>query len=113
MIAGWGADYPTGAGYMQPLADSRFIPAGGNYNLPEIKDPSIDALFDQAAAETDPTKAADIYSQINHKVMEGAYILPFTVDKALNPRNPRLTNAYIHDAFGMLDFQALGVSDGK
>jgi peptide/nickel transport system substrate-binding protein len=45
--------------------------------------------------------------------MEGAYVLPFTVDKALNPRNPRLTNAYIHDAFGMLDFQALGVSDGK
>jgi ABC-type amino acid transport system permease subunit len=58
-------------------------------------------------------KAAEIYSQINHKIMEGAYYLPFVVDKALNYRNPRLTNAYVHDAFGMLDFQALGVSDGK
>jgi peptide/nickel transport system substrate-binding protein len=113
MIYGWGADYPTGAGYMQPLADSRFIPAGGNSNLPEIKDPSIDALFDQASQETDPAKAATIYTQINQKIMEGAYYLPITVDKALNYRNPRLTNAYINPAFGMIDFQALGVSDGK
>jgi peptide/nickel transport system substrate-binding protein len=113
IVGGWGADYPTGAGYMQPLADSRFIPANGNYNLPEIKDPTIDALFDQAALETDPAKAADLYNQINHKIMDGAFYLPFVVDKALNYRNPRLTNAYVHDAFGMIDFQALGTSDGK
>ncbi|GAA2693659.1 ABC transporter substrate-binding protein [Actinoplanes palleronii] len=112
-IAGWGADYPTGSGYLQPLVDSRFILKNGNYNLPLIKDPSIDGLFDQAAGETDATKAAALYEQINHKVMEGAYYLPFVFDKALNYRNPRLTNAYIHDAFGQIDFQALGVSDGK
>jgi peptide/nickel transport system substrate-binding protein len=113
IITGWGADYPTGAGYMQPIADSRFILKNGNFNRSEIKDPAIDALFDQASLETDPAKIADIYSQINHKIMEGAYVLPFVVDKALNYRNPRLTNAYVHDSFGMLDFQALGVSDGK
>jgi peptide/nickel transport system substrate-binding protein len=113
IIGGWGPDYPTGAGFMQPLADSRFIPANGNYNLPEIKDPAIDGLFDQAAAETDATKAGDIYSQINHKIMEGAYYLPFVVDKALNYRNPRLTNVYETPALSMIDFQALGVSDGK
>jgi len=113
IITGWGADYPTGAGYMQPIADSRFIVKNGNFNRAEIKDKSIDALFDQAAAETDANKAAEIYSQINHKIMEGAYLLPFVVDKALNYRNPRLTNAYVHDSFGMLDFQALGTSDGK
>ena len=113
IITGWGADYPTGAGYMQPLADSRFIVKNGNFNRSEIKDPAIDALFDQAAAETDPAKAAEIYSQINHKIMEGAYVLPFVVDKALNYRNPRLTNVYVTPAFGMVDFQALGTSDGK
>ena len=113
IVGGWGADYPTGAGYMQPLSDSRFIPANGNYNLAEIKDPAIDALYDQAAGETDPTKAAAIYTQINQKIMEGAYYLPFVVDKALNYRNPRLTNVYEHQALSMIDFQALGVSDGK
>jgi peptide/nickel transport system substrate-binding protein len=113
IITGWGADYPTGAGFLQPLSDSRFIHENGNYNEPEIRDPSINALFDQAASETDPTKAADLYSQVNHKVMEGAYYLPFVFDKALNYRNPRLTNVYVTSAFGMVDFQALGVSDGK
>ena len=113
VITGWGADYPTGAGYMQPLADGRFILKNGNFNRSEINDPAINKLFDDAAAETDPAKAAAIYSQINQKVMEGAYVLPFVVDKALNYRNPRLTNAYVHEAFGMLDFQALGTSDGK
>jgi peptide/nickel transport system substrate-binding protein len=113
IITGWGADYQTGAGYLQPLADSRFILKNGNFNMPEIKDPAIDGLFDQAAAEPDPAKAADIYKQINAKIMEGAYYLPFVFDKALNYRNPRLTNVFEHDAFGMVDFQALGVNDGK
>lgn len=113
IISGWGADWQTGTGYLQALADSRYIADNANYNLPEISDPTIDALFDQAGLETDPAKAAQLYTQINQKVMEGAYYLPFVFDKALNYRNPRLTNVYIHDAFGMVDFQAVGVSDGK
>ena len=113
IMYGWGADYPTGAGYMQPLSDSRFIPKGGNSNVAEIRDPSIDALFDQSAAETDPVKAAALYTQINHKIMDGAYYLPIVVEKALNYRSPRLTNLYEQQALCMIDFQALGVSDGK
>ncbi|AGL21448.1 ABC transporter substrate-binding protein [Actinoplanes sp. N902-109] len=113
IIGGWGADWQTGTGYLQAIVDGRYITKNGNYNLPEINDKSIDGLFDQAAQSTDPSANADIYKQINQKVMEGAYYLPFVFDRALNYRNPRLTNVYIHDAFGMVDFQALGVSDGK
>ncbi|AUG79762.1 peptide ABC transporter substrate-binding protein [Kitasatospora sp. MMS16-BH015] len=113
MVAGWGADYPNGGGYMQPLMDGRFIVQNGNSNYPETNDPAINDLFDKAAAETDPAKAADIYKQINHKVTDMAVWLPIVADKALNYRNPRLTNVYITDAFGEVDFQALGVSDGK
>ncbi|WP_354642399.1 ABC transporter substrate-binding protein [Kitasatospora camelliae] len=113
IVAGWGADFPNGAGYMQPLMDGRFITATGNSNYPETKDPEVDALFDQASAEKDPAKAAEIYKKINHKVTDSAVYLPIVADKALNYRNPRLTNVYINDAFGEVDFQALGVSDGK
>jgi peptide/nickel transport system substrate-binding protein len=110
IVAGWGADWQSGTGYLQPLVDSRYILKNGNFNFGMTNDPSIDALFDKAAAEPDPTKAAEFYKQINQKVMEGAYYIPFTYDKALNYRNPRLTNVYEHDAFGMIDFQALGVT---
>jgi peptide/nickel transport system substrate-binding protein len=113
IITGWGADWPSGTGYLQPLIDSKFILSNGNYNLPEINDPQIESLFQQTAKETDPTKAAALYNQMNHLVMEGAYYLPFTYDAALNYRNPRLTNVFVNQAWGMIDFQALGVSDGK
>ncbi|MGW4803815.1 ABC transporter substrate-binding protein [Kitasatospora sp. NPDC004272] len=113
IVMGWGADYPTGSGYLQPLVDGRFIAQNGNNNYSEINDPEINGWFDQAAQESDPAKAADLYKKINHKVVDGAYYLPIVADKALNWRNPRLTNVYITDAFGEVDFQALGVSDGK
>ncbi|MEV4556510.1 ABC transporter substrate-binding protein [Kitasatospora sp. NPDC049285] len=113
IVMGWGADYPTGSGYLQPLVDGRFITSNGNNNYAGINDPEINGWFDQAAASTDPAKAADFYKKINHKVIDGGYYLPIVADKALNWRNPRLTNVYITDAFGEVDFQALGVSDGK
>ena len=109
IVMGWGADYPTGAGFLQPLVDGRFILPNGNNNFGEINDPEINGLFDKASAEPDPVKAAEIYKQINHKVIDGAYYLPVVADKALNYRNPRLTNVYIQQAFGQVDFQALGV----
>ena len=70
-------------------------------------------LIELELSETDPAAANADYSQINQKIMEGAYYLPIVSAKALNYRNPRLTNVYYHNAFGQIDFQALGVSDGK
>ncbi|MEV4613413.1 ABC transporter substrate-binding protein [Kitasatospora sp. NPDC049258] len=113
LVVGWGADYPNGAGYMQPLMDGRFIVKNGNSNYAETDDPEVNAWFDQAAAETDPAKAAELYKKINHKVTDSAVYLPIVADKALNYRNPRLTNVFVNQAFGEVDFQALGVSDGK
>jgi len=42
--------------------------------------------------------------------MDTGSLLPYVYDKALNYRNPRLTNVYIDGYFGMDDFSALGVS---
>ncbi|MEU4239031.1 ABC transporter substrate-binding protein [Actinoplanes sp. NPDC026619] len=113
MIAGWGADFPTGYGYLAPLASSKFLAANGNYNLPEIKDQAIDDLFAKGLAEKDATAAGTDYQEANKKVMDGFYYLPFVFDKALNYYNPRLTNVYFHSGLAMVDFASLGVSDGK
>lgn len=113
MTAGWGADWQTGYGYLQILIDGRSILPSGNNNYAELNDAEINSLIDKARAEADPVKAAAIWNDINIKVMDTATMLPFVYDKALNYRTPRLTNVYIHSAFGMLDFQALGVNDGK
>jgi peptide/nickel transport system substrate-binding protein len=110
MVAGWGADFPTGYGFLQVLVDGRAILPSGNNNYAELNDPEINSLIDQAKSETDPAKAATIWGQINSKVMDTATQLPFVYDKALNYRNPRMTNVFVQEYFGMWDFSTLGVS---
>jgi peptide/nickel transport system substrate-binding protein len=113
MFAGWGADFPTGTGFLQVLVDGRLIQKSGNNNYAEVNDPAINSLIDKATSEADPKKAADVWGEINAKVMDTATQLPFVYDKALNYRNPRLTNVYVWPYYGMWDFSALGLSDGK
>ncbi|MFD3542099.1 ABC transporter substrate-binding protein [Streptomyces sp. NPDC058662] len=110
IIMGWGADFPTGQGFSQPLVDGRFILQSGNNNFSELNDPAINKLFDDAIAETDPAKAGDIYKAMNQKVSEAAVYLPFVYDKTITWRSSRLTNAYTSDAYnGRYDYASLGV----
>ncbi|MET7426101.1 ABC transporter substrate-binding protein [Dactylosporangium sp. NPDC005555] len=110
MMAGWGADFPTASGFLAVLVDGRQILPSGNNNYSELDNAEVNKLIDQARAEPDQKKAAEIWSQINKVVMDEAVLVPFTYDKALNYRNPRLTNVYISQYYGMLDFGSLGVS---
>ncbi|WP_369146649.1 ABC transporter substrate-binding protein [Streptomyces sp. R44] len=110
IIMGWGADFPTGQGFLQPLVDGRFILQSGNNNFSELNDKAINGLFDQALKETDPTKAGELYKQINTKVSEAAVYLPFTHEKNIIWRSSRLTNVYTADAYnGRYDYASLGV----
>ena len=90
--------------------DGRQIKPSGNNNYSELNDPEINSLIDQAKAEPDAQKAADIWGKINSKVMDSGTLLPYVYDKALNYRNPRMTNVFVNDYFGMYDFSTLGVS---
>ncbi|MFB6842666.1 ABC transporter substrate-binding protein [Streptomyces sp. NPDC056361] len=110
IIMGWGADFPTGQGFLQPLTDGRFILQSGNNNFSELNDPAVNGLFDQALKETDPDKAGELYKQINAKVSEAAVYLPFTHEKNIIWRSSRLTNVYTADAYnGRYDYASLGV----
>ncbi|MEV0134797.1 ABC transporter substrate-binding protein [Dactylosporangium sp. NPDC050688] len=110
MMAGWGADFPTASGFLAVLVDGRQILPSGNNNYSELNNAEVNSLIDQAKAESDPKKAAAIWGQINKIVMDEAVMVPFTYDKALNYRNPRLTNVFVSQYYGMVDFGSLGVS---
>jgi peptide/nickel transport system substrate-binding protein len=110
MQAGWGADFPTGYGYLDVLVDGRKIQAAGNSNYGEVNLPEINNAIDKAKVETDPTKAAADWAAIDKLAMDTASFLPFVFDKALNYRNPKATNVYVDSYYGMVDFQALGVA---
>ncbi|MDQ1683981.1 MAG: peptide/nickel transport system substrate-binding protein [Frankiaceae bacterium] len=110
MVAGWGADWPTGYGFFSSLIDGRKILPQGNSNYSETKDDTIDTMIDQAVATTDPNKAGEIWGQIDKRLMtEDATLVPMTWDKALVINSKAVTNAYILSSLlGIYDFQAMG-----
>ncbi|QKV92436.1 ABC transporter substrate-binding protein [Streptomyces sp. NA02950] len=109
-MTGWGPDFPTGQGFSQPLIDGRFIEQTGNYNVSETNDPTINKYFDEALKETDPAKAGEIYTKMNHKVADLAVQMPFIYEKNITWRSSRLTNAYTSAAYnGRYDYVSLGV----
>ena len=109
MVAGWGADWPSGFGFLSQLVDGRAIKAtGGNYNQMELNDPSINALLDQGITTTDTAARNKIWGQVDHKVMESGALLPFVYEKTLLYRPESLSNVFVTPAYGMYDYTAIG-----
>ncbi|MFJ3824697.1 ABC transporter substrate-binding protein [Streptomyces nodosus] len=114
IVMGWGPDFPSVQGYGLPLWNSSYILESGNNNYALIKDKSIDKLFVDYTKATDPSQQAKIGQEINHKVMEGGYYLPFVYEKFLNWRSSRLANVYTTNAYsGQYDFVNLGLKSTK
>ncbi|MFI6601087.1 ABC transporter substrate-binding protein [Nonomuraea sp. NPDC050536] len=107
MVYGWGADWPESFGFFQQIVDSRVIRAAGNTNL-SVKDPEIDKLVDQAAAELDETKRNDTWAQVDAKVMDDAFILPYVWAHGLFYRPPTVKNIFVSQNWGMYEFLTLG-----
>jgi peptide/nickel transport system substrate-binding protein len=109
MVAGWGADWPSGFGFLSQIADGDAIaPNGGNYNQMELNDPTINKLLDDGIQTTDLDARNEIWSQVDAKVMESGALLPFVYEKTLLYRGPSLTNVFVSPSYGMYDFTTLG-----
>ncbi|MCU1354523.1 MAG: transporter substrate-binding protein [Acidimicrobiales bacterium] len=109
-VAGWGADFPTEYGFFASIVDGRNIKAAGNSDYAEFSNPKVGELIDKALASTSVSERNDLYGQVDKLVMESADFLPFVADKALDYRNPRLSNVYINQAFGQYDLVNIGVT---
>ncbi|HEY3753759.1 MAG TPA: ABC transporter substrate-binding protein [Pseudonocardiaceae bacterium] len=110
IAGGWGADWPSGFGFLSQVVDGRTIKPAGNTNLQETNDPQINAMLDSAAKNQDANARNAIYTQIDQKIMSQAEILPEVYAKALLYRNPKVTNVYVTKAYGMYDYTQMGLS---
>lgn len=110
---GWGADFPTGFGYLSQVDDGAAIKPAGNSNVSNLNDPQINNLFKQVVSEPDANKRAQIYAQINQLVMQQAANVPEVYVKSLLYRPSNLTNIYVNDGFGMYDYANIGVKTSK
>lgn len=108
-MGGWGADWPDGYGFLDELSNGNTIaPAGGNTNISEINDPTINGLFSKAAGQPSTSDVA-IWPQIDKDIMAQAAILPMVYQKVLLYRNPNVTNVYVDSYYGMYNYAVLGL----
>ncbi|QKW09323.1 ABC transporter substrate-binding protein [Streptomyces sp. NA04227] len=113
-MSGWGPDFPSGQGFGQPLWDSRFIAENGNYNEAQLRDKAVDKAFDDAIAAKTPEEAAQIYTDMNKRILDQAVWMPFIYEKNISWRGPNLTNVYSSAAYsGRYDYVSLGVKQDE
>lgn len=80
LVSSWQPDFPSANGNIQPLFASSEI-GGGGYNLSRYSNPEVDALIEQATAETDPAKAQALWAQADRRIMQDAPVVPLTYTK--------------------------------
>jgi len=108
-MGGWGADWPDGYGFLDELSNGNTIATGGgNTNISEINDPTINGLFTKAANGSAAGNLA-IWPQIDKDIMSQAAILPMVYQKVLLYRNPNVTNVYVDSYYGMYNYAVLGL----
>lgn len=109
MLFGWGADWPSGFPFLQPIFDGRQIPPQGNYNLAQLDDPAINAEFDAIAKITDPEQAAKRYGALDAKIGKEALTVPLYSTKDLALYGKNVKNAFVSDWTGVYDVSMLSV----
>jgi len=109
---GWGADYPTINGFWFALADGKANnPTGSDSNYVDLNDPKVNGFLDQAlTAKSDEWD--QIGRQLDDQLMKDAVFVPMFWGKSVYYRNPRLTNVYSTNFFGLYDWVNVGTTDG-
>ncbi|MFE0353046.1 ABC transporter substrate-binding protein [Streptomyces nigra] len=107
----WGADWPSGYGFLQQILHSDAIGESGNTNLSQLDNKDVDSLLEKAIASQDQGERDGLYAQIDKKAMEEAALVPLTYFKVLLYRPAGFTNLVSTAAFsGQYDYLNIGTT---
>ncbi|TQF03385.1 ABC transporter substrate-binding protein [Kitasatospora acidiphila] len=114
MMMQWGADWPTGLGFLQQITDGRAIKSSGNSNIALLNDPKVNSLLDDAATNNSGDARNKDYAQIDKQVMDDAAYVPLTDFKVFNYRPASATNMVSTSAFsGEYDYLNIGTTSNN
>ncbi|MET7273025.1 ABC transporter substrate-binding protein [Streptomyces flaveolus] len=107
----WGADWPSGYGFLQQILHGDAIGASGNTNLSYINDKQINETLEKAIATESDTERNALYAQIDKRAMDLATLVPLTYFKVLLYRPTTYTNLVSTAAFsGQYDYLNIGTT---
>ncbi|PZT76851.1 ABC transporter substrate-binding protein [Streptomyces sp. AC1-42W] len=109
IMSAWGADWPTGFGFLDQIINGSAIkPSGGN-NVQELNDPEINKMLDEGIANTDDAARAKTWGEVDKAVAENASVVPLIYRKNLLLRPVSATNVTVTQAYlGMYDYVLMG-----
>ncbi|MFE2061798.1 ABC transporter substrate-binding protein [Streptomyces sp. NPDC059467] len=107
----WGADWPSGYGFLQQILNGEAIGASGNTNLSQYNNKAVNDLLAKAIGTQDDTARNSLYTQIDKQTMDDAAIVPLTYFKVLLARPTGYTNLVSSAAWsGQYDYLNIGVA---
>ncbi|MFK4099112.1 ABC transporter substrate-binding protein [Streptomyces sp. NPDC019531] len=107
----WGADWPSGYGFLQQILHGDAIGASGNTNLSYLNDKQINEMLEKAIATEDDTARNALYAQIDKRAMDLSALVPLTYFKVLLYRPTGFTNLVSTAAFsGQYDYLNIGTT---
>ncbi|MEU9098792.1 ABC transporter substrate-binding protein [Streptomyces sp. NPDC048361] len=110
MMMQWGADWPSGYGFLQQILNGKAISQSGNTNLSQYDNAGVNELLGKAIATEDTTQRNTLYTQVDKQAMDDASIVPLAYFKVLLAR-PKATNLVSTSAFsGQYDYLNIGTS---
>lgn len=107
----WGADFPTGYGYMDMILTKDGISsAGSSYNLSYWDNSTFDGLMDEALSASSPAQTDQDYAKADQYAMSQAVMVPLLYMSDLLYRPPATTNVTVSQAYGQYDYSILGTN---
>ncbi|AGJ57406.1 ABC transporter substrate-binding protein [Streptomyces sp. FT05W] len=105
MMMAWGADWPTGFGFLDQIVNGSAIKPSGGTNLMELDDKAINELLVKGIGTVDTTARNATWGEVDQKVMENASVVPLFYRKNLLYRPDSAANVTVTDAYlGMYDY---------
>ncbi|GHH15430.1 ABC transporter substrate-binding protein [Streptomyces lanatus] len=101
----WGADWPTGYGFLDQVVNGSAIKPSGGTNLMELNDPKINKALTDAIANTDDAARTKAWGDIDKMVLDNASVVPVVYRKNLLLRPKSAANVTVTQAYlGMYDY---------
>ncbi|MFE7570985.1 ABC transporter substrate-binding protein [Streptomyces sp. NPDC057539] len=111
MMMAWGADWPTGYGFLDQIVNGAAIKPSGGTNLMELNDPTINKALTDGIGTLDATARGDKWGEVDKLVMENASAVPLFYRKNLLYRPESATNVTVAESYlGMYDYVLMGSS---
>jgi peptide/nickel transport system substrate-binding protein len=84
---GWGKDFFDPESMINPTFNGKNIVPSGNVNYPQLNDPAINKMMDDAAQLTNQAQRDKAWAAIDDKITSGAYVVMWIWDNDVNIRS--------------------------